>query len=43
VQDLRDTGAATVLQRNATNLQEGKELSEGDRKRTRIVSKTTLQ
>lgn len=38
-----DAGAATVLQRNATSLQEGKDLSEGDRKRTRIVSKTTLQ
>ncbi len=38
-----DTGAATVLQQNATSLQAGKDLSEGDRKRTRIVSKTTLQ
>ena len=38
-----DTGAATVLQQNATRLQAGKDLSEGDRKRTRIVSKTRLQ
>ncbi|WP_008318116.1 vWA domain-containing protein [Leptolyngbya sp. PCC 6406] len=38
-----DTGAATVLQENATRLQAGEDLSERDRKRTRIVSKTTLQ
>lgn len=38
-----DQGAATVLQTNATRLQEGDDLSEEDRKRTRIVSKTTLQ
>lgn len=38
-----DTGGATVLQGSATQLQEGKELSEGDRKKTRIVSKTVLQ
>ncbi|MEO1792775.1 MAG: VWA domain-containing protein [Cyanobacteria bacterium J06629_19] len=38
-----DKSAATVLQRNATQLQEGKELSERDRKKTRIVSKTQLQ
>ncbi|XHX80557.1 MAG: VWA domain-containing protein [Stenomitos frigidus ULC029] len=38
-----DQGAATVLQANATKLQAGEELSEGDRKKTRIVSKTTLQ
>ncbi|MBR8840269.1 MAG: VWA domain-containing protein [Stigonema ocellatum SAG 48.90 = DSM 106950] len=38
-----DTGAATVLQTNATRLQAGEELSESDRKKTRIVSKTTLQ
>jgi Ca-activated chloride channel family protein len=38
-----DQGAATVLQVNATKLQAGEELSEGDRKKTRIVSKTTLQ
>lgn len=38
-----DQGAATVLQNNATRLQAGEELSEADRKRTRIVSKTTLQ
>lgn len=38
-----DQGAATVLQENATRLQAGKDLSERDRKRTRIVSKTRLQ
>ncbi|MGD1858434.1 MAG: VWA domain-containing protein [Leptolyngbyaceae cyanobacterium] len=38
-----DQGAATVLQENATQLQAGKDLSERDRKRTRIVSKTQLQ
>jgi Ca-activated chloride channel family protein len=38
-----DEGAATVLQGNATRLQSGEELSEVDRKKTRIVSKTILQ
>lgn len=38
-----DTGAATVLQSSATQLEAGQELSEGDRKMTRIVSKTILQ
>jgi Ca-activated chloride channel family protein len=38
-----DQGAATVLQGNATRLQAGEELSEADRKQTRIVSKTVLQ
>jgi Ca-activated chloride channel homolog len=38
-----DQGAATVLQDNATRLQAGEELSESDRKKTRIVSKTILQ
>ncbi|NES19331.1 MAG: VWA domain-containing protein [Symploca sp. SIO3E6] len=38
-----DQGAATVLQTNATRLQLGEELSEADRKKTRIVSKTELQ
>ncbi|MDB9525866.1 VWA domain-containing protein [Oscillatoria sp. CS-180] len=38
-----DQGAATVLQENATRLQTGQDLSERDRKRTRIVSKTRLQ
>lgn len=38
-----DQNAATVLQRNATQLQEGKDLSERDRKKTRIASKTQLQ
>jgi len=37
-----DQGAATVLQSSATRLQAGEELSEGDRKKTRIVSKTKL-
>lgn len=38
-----DTNAATVLQENATVLQSGQDLSESDRKKTRIVSKTQLQ
>lgn len=38
-----DKGAATVLQTSATRLQEGQELSDADRKKTRIVSKTILQ
>jgi Ca-activated chloride channel family protein len=38
-----DEGAATVLQDNATRLQQGETLSESDRKKTRMVSKTTLQ
>jgi Ca-activated chloride channel homolog len=38
-----DTGAATVLQTSATQLQAGKDLSEADKKKTRIVSKTVLQ
>lgn len=38
-----DQGAATVLQTSATRLQQGEELSESDRKKTRIVSKTILQ
>ena len=38
-----DTGAATVLQTSATCLQSGQELSESDRKKTRMVSKTVLQ
>ncbi|WP_416673320.1 vWA domain-containing protein [Egbenema bharatensis] len=38
-----DQGAATVLQENATRLQSGEDLSEADRKKTRIVSKTVLQ
>lgn len=40
---LGDSGAATVLQRSATQLQAGEDLSEADRKKTRIVSKTILQ
>lgn len=38
-----DKSAATVLQTSATRLQQGQELSESDRKKTRIVSKTVLQ
>jgi Ca-activated chloride channel family protein len=38
-----DQSAATVLQTNATRLQSGEELSDADRKKTRIVSKTILQ
>ena len=38
-----DTGGATVLQTSATQLQSGGDLSESDRKKTRIVSKTVLQ
>ena len=38
-----EKNAATVLQKNATQLQSGQDLSERDRKRTRIVSKTQLQ
>jgi Ca-activated chloride channel homolog len=38
-----DRSAATVLQTSATRLQSGEELSEADRKKTRIASKTVLQ
>ncbi|NDJ18358.1 vWA domain-containing protein [Myxacorys almedinensis] len=38
-----DQGGATVLQINATRLQSGEVLSEADRKKTRLVSKTILQ
>jgi Ca-activated chloride channel family protein len=38
-----DTGGATILQTSATQLQAGEELSETDKKKTRIVSKTILQ
>jgi len=38
-----DKKAATVLQGNATQLQSGNDLSESDRKKTRIASKTMLQ
>lgn len=40
---LGDKTGATILQINATRLQIGKDLSLGDRKKTRIVSKTILQ
>jgi Ca-activated chloride channel homolog len=38
-----DERAATVLQENATRLQDGEDLSEGERKKTRLVAKTRLQ
>ncbi|HEY9641955.1 MAG TPA: VWA domain-containing protein [Coleofasciculaceae cyanobacterium] len=38
-----DHNAATVLQDNATRLQSGEDLSDADRKKTRMVSKTVLQ
>lgn len=38
-----DQEAATVLQAGATRLQTGETLSQADRKKTRIVSKTVLQ
>jgi len=38
-----DQQAATVLQANATTLQSGTDLSEAERKQTRMVSKTILQ
>lgn len=37
-----DTNAATVLQTSATRLQSGQELSEADRKKTRLASKTIV-
>ena len=40
---LGDKQGATVLQTNATRLQIGKDLSQGDRKKTRLVSKTILR
>jgi len=40
---LGDKAGATVLQSNATRLQIGKDLSQGDRKKTRLVSKTILK
>ncbi|MEG4071871.1 VWA domain-containing protein [Microcoleus sp. Pol14C2] len=38
-----DQSAATVLQTSATRLQSGEQLSEADRKKTRIASKTILK
>lgn len=38
-----DKSAATVLQSSATRLQSGAELTEADRKKTRIASKTVLK
>ncbi|ELR98659.1 VWA domain-containing protein [Gloeocapsa sp. PCC 73106] len=40
---LGDKGAATVLQDNATKLQAGEELSDAERKKTRMVSKTVIK
>ena len=40
---LGDESSATVLQNSATRLQEGAELSEGERKKTRLASKTILR
>jgi Ca-activated chloride channel homolog len=40
---LGDKTGATVLQTNATRLQIGKDLSQGDRKLTRLASKTVLK
>ena len=40
---LGDKEGATILQTNATRLQIGKDLSQGDRKKNRLVSKTTLR
>ena len=40
---LGDKTGATVLQTSATRLQIGKDLSQGDRKKTRLVSKTILK
>ena len=39
---LGDRTGATILQQSATRLQEGQALTEGDRKRTRLASKTIL-
>ncbi|MGB2925276.1 MAG: VWA domain-containing protein [Limnothrix sp.] len=40
---LGDQNGATILQKNATQLQIGNELTEGERKQTRMVSKTMIQ
>lgn len=40
---LGDEQGATILQTNATRLQAGEELSLGDKKKTRLVSKTILK
>jgi Ca-activated chloride channel homolog len=40
---LGDEAGATVLQSSATRLQSGEDLSEGERKKTRIASKTILK
>ena len=40
---LGDESSATVLQNSATRLQEGAELSEGEKKQTRLAAKTILR
>ena len=40
---LGDETGATILQTNATRLQQGQKLSKGDRKKTRLISKTTIE
>jgi len=40
---LGDKGSATVLQNSATRLQSGEQLSEAERKKTRMAAKTQLQ
>jgi Ca-activated chloride channel family protein len=40
---LGDREGATILQTSATRLQTGEDLSEGERKKTRLVSKTILR
>lgn len=40
---LGDKGSATVLQNSATRLQAGEELSDSERKKTRMAAKTQLQ
>jgi Ca-activated chloride channel homolog len=39
---LGDTNGSTILQTNATRLQQKQQLSQSDRKKTRLISKTTL-
>lgn len=40
---LGDEAGATILQQSATRLQTGEELSEGERKKTRLASKTIIK
>jgi Ca-activated chloride channel homolog len=39
---LGDTNGSTILQTNATRLQQKQQLSQSDRKKTRLISKTTI-